>query len=663
MNRITLLITIVALALWLPALTQTGLPSVESRQKEIIDSLNDASAAKIPEAGLEDARRALKMAQAIEYQVGIATAYVNLGIYYSYFSDYKNCEYYLKEAQNLFDSLNLKNADYLDVLDGLSVLNADLHRYNEAIAYAIKLEKEAGQQKNLIKQTNAEEQLAGVYDAILYHEKSTEHARKAIELARKTRDTSLIAEAYVMLGEIFLNQEKYDSAEIYYKLSLQLMEDINNPVINEYYILNAKGALAEIASGKGQYDKAITMAKENLSRYTDKSDPHLKAMDHLSIATSYFKTKNNEESLQHVKKALAIAHELNDYVLLEDAYLLLRDISLSQNQVNKYILYDKKYEMYHDSTSNANRLKEIAGLKARYDFEKQEEEKKALQQRNEFLQFRNRYYFIIAATLLLTAIGLGILVNRLRQQKQIIEEQKAELLKTIEMKDNLFAIIGHDMRNAVHSFRGITDKVHYLIESGQLERIPQLDEAINTSLNNLTGMLNNLLDWALSQKNALPFHPEDIDLNDLVEESIESFRNIALRRKIDIENHLEPGQYIHADRKSMLTVLRNLLFNSIKYTPPGGVIFFAAKEDEKNVILEVSDTGKGIPPGVLSKIFEIDRSKIRKGLKGEKGSGIGLTLVKELVELNQGIIAIQSETGKGTTVQIRFPKDHRPGKS
>ncbi len=229
-----------------------------------------------------------------------------------------------------------------------------------------------------------------------------------------------------------------------------------------------------------------------------------------------------------------------------------------------------------------------------------------------------------------------------------ISEQKKELEKLNLTKDRMFGIIGHDLRKPVIAFRGIAKKINYLLRKEDFATLKSLGEGIERDALGLNALTDNLLNWALTQKNALPYNIEKIELLPNVEEIILTLNRLAEDKNLELNHDINDGVEILADRNSLLTILRNLVDNAIKFTPSGGKIFISAKHTEFGVDVEVSDTGVGIPAEKLDNIFELQKNKTTKGTIGEKGTGLGLHLVHEMVELNKGEIKVLSEIGKGT---------------
>ena len=124
---------------------------------------------------------------------------------------------------------------------------------------------------------------------------------------------------------------------------------------------------------------------------------------------------------------------------------------------------------------------------------------------------------------------------------------------------------------------------------------------------------------------------------------------------VELKFDIEDATNVFSDPNAFLTIVRNLIDNAIKYTPAGGLVLLKAKKQETKVLLQITDSGIGMTEFQVANIFELRKNKSKKGTNGEAGTGIGLSLVKELIAMNKGIVNVFSEQQKGTTFEILFP--------
>lgn len=249
-------------------------------------------------------------------------------------------------------------------------------------------------------------------------------------------------------------------------------------------------------------------------------------------------------------------------------------------------------------------------------------------------------------------IGYTFLLTDLTE----IRQKEAKLQELNTTKDKFFAIIAHDLRRPALTFRGISKKVNYLIQKQEFATLNLLGEQLEKSAFSLNNLLDNLLNWALQQRNVLPYAPQSFDVEEATEEIYELFQPIAADKNIDLQFDISADTKIFTDINAFTTIVRNLLDNAIKYTPSDGLVQFKAVPEADEVKLNIIDNGVGIKKTNIPRLFDFQKNKSTQGTKGEKGSGLGLTLVRDLVELNKGTIRVWSEVSKGTIFEIILPK-------
>lgn len=248
------------------------------------------------------------------------------------------------------------------------------------------------------------------------------------------------------------------------------------------------------------------------------------------------------------------------------------------------------------------------------------------------------------------------IIQTQEKQKKIIENQKEELEYSNQTKDRIFAILGHDLRKPAISFRGITKKVNFLLKKERYEQLNELGEEIESNAVRLNSMLDNLLHWALTQKGMGSNNPTKIAAVKIVQRIVETFRTTAKKKGIQLICEVGDGVELYADKNALTTIIRNLVDNALKYTEQGGRLTIIAEEQATMAKISIADTGLGISSEKLDRIFDLYQNKSERGTASEKGTGLGLHLVFELVRLNQGRIEVESALGLGTTFSVFLPK-------
>jgi signal transduction histidine kinase/ligand-binding sensor domain-containing protein/DNA-binding NarL/FixJ family response regulator len=269
-------------------------------------------------------------------------------------------------------------------------------------------------------------------------------------------------------------------------------------------------------------------------------------------------------------------------------------------------------------------------------------------------------YILIALGLLFSFLHYHLRRVRLKQE-MILQQKQTEQLKAVdEMKSRFFSNITHEFRTPLSLIISPVEKLQTEITD---ERVSNTLFSVQRNANRLLQLINQLLDLSKLEAGNMQLNFSRGRLDDFIKEMVSMFLSLAAHKQIDLSCDCELSQDYLFEADKLKTILFNLLSNAVKFTTPGGKITVCAREEEnKKIRLSVTDTGIGIPPDklpfIFNRFFQVDDSRIRS----YEGTGIGLALVKELVELMNGTVAAESHKGTGTTITLVFPIE-KPGDS
>jgi signal transduction histidine kinase len=191
-----------------------------------------------------------------------------------------------------------------------------------------------------------------------------------------------------------------------------------------------------------------------------------------------------------------------------------------------------------------------------------------------------------------------------------------------------------------------------------------MSQSIYSGAKAVYGLLENLLTWSRMQREGgMEYQPEQIELDTLIEETVELLGQTAADKEIELSSTIEDGLLVQADKHMLDTVVRNLTSNALKFTPRGGAVTLSARRKNSTekgtsfVVVSVVDTGVGMSQADIDKLFRIDVNHSTLGTEKEQGSGLGLIICQEMVERNGGQIRVESAgvPGKGTMVEFTVP--------
>jgi signal transduction histidine kinase len=242
-----------------------------------------------------------------------------------------------------------------------------------------------------------------------------------------------------------------------------------------------------------------------------------------------------------------------------------------------------------------------------------------------------------------------------RKLIQELEEHKRQLDELNRTKDKFLSIIAHDLRNPVSSLYSFTEYLHTHSSKISSEKITTYIDAIHSTSKSLFDLLDDLLLWGSLQSGRNKLQPANYHLYEIIQPVTELLKATAARKKITLEDQTQPMEGIYADRYMIQTVIRNLVGNALKFTDENGTVIICSERINENVRITVADNGQGINKEILEQLFKIDHQYSTPGTHGEKGTGLGLALCKEMVEQNQGKIWVESEEGVGSRFIFELP--------
>ena len=223
-------------------------------------------------------------------------------------------------------------------------------------------------------------------------------------------------------------------------------------------------------------------------------------------------------------------------------------------------------------------------------------------------------------------------------------------------KDRVFSVIAHDLRGPVGALKSLSDVLVDNLHALSPDKIAQSLAVFNQQSSSAYAVLDNLLIWARSQQGVIDYKPKSQAMAAAIEPAIALLQNMAQEKDIDLISEVSPDLIAYFDIDLIAIVIRNLVNNAIKFTRPGGIIRLTSEVHEGRCTIAVVDNGVGINANVLKTLFDKTSTSSTFGTNNEKGSGLGLKLCQEFVELHQGRLSVESEAGKGSTFSFTLPR-------
>lgn len=366
-----------------------------------------------------------------------------------------------------------------------------------------------------------------------------------------------------------------------------------------------------------------------------------------TIGNAYLHLGYYDKARSFLEKSLKGFDETEQF---DNKYAALFDLSELHKKTKDYqkaLYYFSYAQSVKDSVIGTDLQNQIGQISSDYEL-------KAKQKQIEVEQKQKRLVYMLLFILLLLFVGIilsylrAIKVNKLLALKrQKIEEQATLLSESNATKDKLFAMLSHDLRGPINNVVNYL----YLLEDNYAPPQSYIDK-LRFSLENVQLILNNLFNWAELQIRNSPPTLKHVSVDLVLDKVLQQFDDSIKDKEIKILNSLR-GDMVWADENYLQIILRNVISNAMKFTSQKGEIKIETENHKSHTHIIVYDTGVGIAPLQLEKVFNYPTSSV--GTKNEKGTGLGLTLCKELMEKQGGTVSISSQLGLGTVVSLRFP--------
>ncbi|WP_413578275.1 ATP-binding protein [Bdellovibrio sp. HCB290] len=257
-------------------------------------------------------------------------------------------------------------------------------------------------------------------------------------------------------------------------------------------------------------------------------------------------------------------------------------------------------------------------------------------------------FVLLAAT---WTIFIGYQATKIERKNFALQQEQQYLAELEQLKNNFVSLISHDLKTPIAKIQAIVDR---LLTQNQDQELQTDLKSLRTFGDELNRYIQSILKVLRIESREFKINKDAADINEVIEEALVTLRPLAAEKGIRIQTHLEPMFSVEFDPTLIKEVIINLIENAIKYTPSQGLIEVTSSETDSDIKVEVKDTGDGIKPEDLDKVW----GKFTRGSDQDlktKGTGLGLYLVKYFIELHGGKVAMDSKWGHGTTVSFTLP--------
>jgi two-component system sensor histidine kinase/response regulator len=572
----------------------------------------------------------------------------SIGKVYDYMNQYDTAEDYYKKACEV--SIKIKDDSYFSVISNrLGILYKRQGLSKKSMAQYMQAIK--------TKPTNY---LAFINIGEIYNEwnkslKADQYFSKAYELL-KGDSSEQSAEAYIELGKTYLKLNNTNKAHKFLNEGILIARKKkyqNKELSFKYY-------LSVLYDSLGNKTQAINSLQQVSDEALKNNNLEVAVLSLSSLSNLYKEIKQNDKSIEYNIESYILADSLNLQTSKKELIRKIAEFYEKQGEYKLALSYQKQMDELNDSLFNIEKFKITSELIFRNETSEQDKENLILQYKLNY----NRKLFLYATvflTIFLILLVIQFLLflrirglnSSLKKQVAIVKKKTEELEIVNKRLNRTFSIIGHDLRSQTSSIISFFDYLEVVqFDSFQPEQLKMAQSTQRDALNVLD-LLENLLNWGKSQQSQVISSGDNTFSIKVIAEKVEEYiRHRAEQKGVSFITELSYDGVCHGDSNMIYTVFRNLVANSLKFTPYGGQITLSSRKEESVVVFELKDTGIGMSKEVINKVFFQRESYTSHGTNNELGSGLGLGVCIDFIEHHQSKLIVQSEIGKGTSISF-----------
>ncbi|SMO80959.1 His Kinase A (phospho-acceptor) domain-containing protein [Saccharicrinis carchari] len=485
--------------------------------------------------------------------------------------------------------------------------------------------------------------------------------QKAIEILQNELDNCRGLDCQAILnqeiGKVLLKDNQFERALSYLTKSKQYYEDKDD----SSRILESNVAIAKLYLHSGNYSAAHTLMLRFLNQLPQKTPTQLNAESFLIMARVNLGLSEISKATFYGRKALEAAVSVNADILKKDCFLFFSELYEKMEDYQAALYYKNKSDALHDTIVRNNSQK-LLYARATQPMEPGKgtlgvvsSPVRTSRMEVFFNKYGISYYSVLVVILMLLLTVVFILFSYKVRVNRKLKREYRELQDLNATKDKFFSIIAHDLKSPFNSLMGFSEVLTLQVESKSPKEIMAYSKSIHNSTRKLYSLVETLLQWSRTQLGTTEYKPEKLDVKLLTINVISVLKINAEEKDILISVDIENNLIAWADRDLFSAVLRNLVSNAIKFSRVGSVVRVTAQRKKDQIEISVSDSGIGISRDNLGKIFRVDATISTSGTLNEKGTGLGLALCKEFVEINKGVISAESKLEKGSVFKFTVP--------
>ncbi len=548
-------------------------------------------------------------------------------------------------------------------------LMGDFTKSMDHYLQALAIREELGDSNSIASSYN---NIGAVYVQMKDHQQALQYLKKAKFIFEALNDEVHLFSIMNNIGAVYKENGKYDTAYQYLSEAYEIAQRTRDESNTSIALTN----LGETALSMGMVDQSLDYQKKALEISRKLGDKGMMATIHTNLGKTYLETKNYKKAYQSFQESLGYSTEVNSLPDLRENYRYLAEYFDIQKDYKQALHYYRLYASTKDSINSQEAMIRIKEMENISQAQTLQQEIELLRKDNEIsslkqTRLKNTIFSLVAVSLMIILVFIVYYQkNRLkRETNKLLEEKNKQLEKANKKlrdseqhlkelnstKDKFFSIIGHDLRNPLNALLGFSELISGNSRDYTSEEIQRYSKIINEAAKNIHLLIENLLEWSRSQSGNIDFNPEPTDLQPMINEIFKVFDIHADKKGVTLVSEIPEEIRVVADPNLLSTILRNLINNAVKFTLNGGNVRIFCKQGDSELTISVEDTGIGMSEKQLDNLFRLESNVTMPGTSEEKGTGLGLILCKEFVDMHNGKIWATSKPKEGSTFSFTLP--------
>lgn len=554
------------------------------------------------------------------------------------------------------------------ILNEIGVLFRKLGDLNKAMIYhkdALEVFREIDDQMGI---AFCFSNIASVNFAMGYYEMALEYAHRSLDIKREFKDENQIAYTTRIIATIYHESGRYEEAMPYYKEAVKYYLKLENRLEEANVMLNI--AILSTSIDNGYNNKQIdSLFIESQKLYELEGSKY--GVGAVKFYRADWEYRNGRPTVaeQYYLDALRIADEIDARLLYIKIVNRLGDFYDDIGRDDKAYKYLKEYTHLQEEIFSEKNARDIADMEARILLEEQEAEISGLKENQ---KTRNIFIVLILVILVLSLILLFGASKRYRESKklnqrlnneimqrkasqELLVESEKELKEHIADKNRFLSILSHDLRSPFSGMYGLIYVLNHQYDDFDDDKKHEILSKLQSSSEHINELLEDILSWASLSSGKVVYKPVEFELKKVIDEVLE-LNSIRLQSK-EISCTVKGNCHsVLADKYMVKTILMNLFSNAMKFSDLQSTIKVSCIDLGADILLSIKDYGIGMDMDLIKMVLIPGKHTSRNGTSGEKGSGIGLLLVHELLEKHGSKLEVESSPGQGTTMSFKLKK-------